>query len=143
MRKTDIIGIIFLAKGLKEKYGEDEFSLKSKLIILIFAFYPDAILFSASQMREPILLGLSGILFWVIHHRTLNIFNRLGVFSLISGILLLISLKIGLFIVFTFFLWMIFQPYSQQYKILKSKLIVIPIVCFTIIALYFSYNWIL
>ena len=94
-------------------------------------------------MREPLLLGLSGILFWIVHHRTFNLFNRLSIFALISVILLLISLKIGLFIVFTFFIWMIFQPYSQQYKILKSKLIVIPIVCFTIIALYFSYNWIL
>jgi len=139
----NIIGIIFLAEGLKEKDGKTNFSLQSKIIILIFAFYPDAILFSASQMREPLLLGFSGILFWIVHRRNLKIVNRLGLFAIISVLLLLISLKIGLFIIFTFFIWMIFQTYAQDIKILRSKLIAIPIILFTIVALYFSYSWIL
>ena len=47
----NVIGILLLAIGLREKNKEIGFSTTSKIIILIFSFYPDAILFSASQMR--------------------------------------------------------------------------------------------
>ncbi|MBE0686693.1 MAG: hypothetical protein IH585_11940, partial [Anaerolineaceae bacterium] len=62
----NVIGILFLAIGLRDKNNQIVFSTSSKIIILIFSFYPDAILFSASQMREPILLGISACLFWII-----------------------------------------------------------------------------
>ncbi len=140
---VNIMGIIFLAAGLKEKNKEKVFSTTSKIVILIFAFYPDAILFSSSQMREPILLGISGCLFWIIHKQEMNIWRRLLVFSLISILLLLISLKIGIFIIFSFLIWTLFQPYNQHKNSIFSKFIVIPIILFVVIALYFSYNWII
>ncbi len=139
----NIIGIIFLAAGLKEKNKVNVFSATSKIIILIFAFYPDAILFSASQMREPILLGISACLFWIIHKQEINIKRRLLFFSLISIFLLIISLKIGIFIIFSFFVWMLFQPYIKKNKFFNSKFIIFPIILFVLIALYFSYNWII
>jgi len=139
----NVLGIIFLARGLLEKENEISLSLSSKIIILIFSFYPDAILFSSSQMREPILLGLSAILFWIIHKNEMKFWLRLGLFTLISLILLLFSLKIGIFIIFSFFIWMLFQPYSKEFPIFKSKLLVLPIALGGIIALYFSYNWVI
>ncbi len=139
----NVIGIIFLVMGLREKNEENGFSTTSKIIILIFSFYPDAILFSASQMREPLLLGISACLFWVIHKQEIKIWSRFALFSLFSLILLLISLKIGIFIIFSFFIWMLFQPYIKQFKLFRSKIIFLPIIFGGIIALYFSYNWIL
>jgi len=139
----NVIGILFLAIGLRDKNNQIVFSTSSKIIILIFSFYPDAILFSASQMREPILLGISACLFWIIHRQEINLWNRFVIFSLFSIFLLLISLKIGIFIVFSFLIWMLFQPYRKQIKVLNSKIIILPGVVIVIIALFFSYNWIL
>lgn len=139
----NIVGILFLANGLLEKNRENSLSLTSKIIILIFAFYPDAILFGASQMREPIILGFSAILFWIIHKDQLNIWFRGGYFFLISALILLFSLKIGVFIIFSFFIWMLFKPYSKQIKILSSKIIIVPIILGVLVALYFSYTWVI
>lgn len=139
----NVIGILFLAGGLQERDKNKELSIVSKIIILIFAFYPEGILFSASQMREPILLGLSGFLFWIVHKQNFNIWWRFGLFSIISLLLIMVSLKIGIFIIFSFFIWMLFQSYKNQIMIFRSKIIIIPIILFAIIAFYFSYNWIL
>jgi hypothetical protein len=139
----NVIGILFLALGLKEKNKEIVLSTSSKIIILIFSLYPDAILFSASQMREPILLGISACLFWIIHKQEIKIWDRYVLFSLFSIFILLISLKIGVFIIFSFLIWMLFQPYRKQIKFLNTKIIILPVVVIVIIALFFSYNWIL
>lgn len=139
----NVIGILLLAIGLREKNKEIGFSTTSKIIILIFSFYPDAILFSASQMREPLLLGISACLFWTIHKQEIMIWNRFVHFSLFSIFILLISLKIGIFVIFSFLIWMLFQPYRKQIKVLNSKNIILPGVVIVIVALYFSYNWIL
>ncbi|MBW6473355.1 MAG: hypothetical protein K0B14_09550 [Anaerolineaceae bacterium] len=139
----NVMGILFLALGLKEKNKDIGLSTSSKIIILIFSFYPDAILFSASQMREPILLGISACLFWIIHKQEIKIGNRFVLFSLFSILILLISFKIGIFIIFSFLIWMLFQPYRKQIKVLNSKIIILPVVVIVIIALFFSYNWIL
>ncbi len=139
----NVIGILFLASGLREKNKDIGLSSSSKIIILIFSFYPDAILFSASQMREPILLGLSACLFWIIHKQKIKKWNRFALFSLFSIFILLISLKIGIFIIFSFLIWMLFQPYRKQIKVLNSKIIILPVVVIVLFALFFSYNWIL
>jgi hypothetical protein len=139
----NVIGILFLALGLREKNKDIGFSPSSKIIILIFSFYPDAVLFSASQMREPILLGISACLFWIIHKQKIKIWNRFALFSLFTIFLLLISLKIGIFIIFSFLIWMLFQPYRKQIKVLNSKIIILPVIVIVIIALFFSSKWIL
>jgi hypothetical protein len=139
----NVIGILFLALGLREKNKDIGFSPSSKIIILIFSFYPDAVLFSASQMREPILLGISACLFWIIHKQKIKIWNRFALFSLFSIFLLLISLKIGIFIIFSFLIWMLFQPYRKEIKVLNSKIIILPVIVIVIIALFFSSKWIL
>jgi hypothetical protein len=94
-------------------------------------------------MREPILLGISACLFWIIHKQKIKIWNRFALFSLFSIFLLLISLKIGIFIIFSFLIWMLFQPYRKQIKVLNSKIIILPVIVIVIIALFFSSKWIL
>lgn len=137
------IGIIFLAKGLLGYKGEETYSVTSKFILLIFSFYPDAILFSSSQMREPLLFGLSAILFWIVHEPKLKIISRIVMFLITSIVILFVSLKIGLFIIFSFFIWLLFKPYVLEYKFLKPKYLFPLIILFVIVSFYFSYNWII
>jgi len=137
------IGIIFLAKGLLAYNGEETYSATSKFILLIFSFYPDAILFSASQMREPLLFGLSAVFFWIVHEPKIKIVYRLILFLIISIILLFVSLKVGLFIIFSFFIWMLFKPYLSEFRFLKPKNLILPIILLVIVSFYFSYNWII
>jgi len=137
------IGIIFLAKGLLGYKGEETYSVTSKFILLIFSFYPDAILFSSSQMREPLLFGLSAILFWIVHEPKLKIISRIVMFLITSIVILFVSLKIGLFIIFSFFIWLLFKPYVLEYKFLKPKYLFPLITLLVIVSFYFSYNWII
>jgi hypothetical protein len=139
----NVLGILFLGAGLKEKYGDNKSHILSKIIIIIFAFYPDAILFGASQMREPLLLGFSAGLFWIIHKQNYKFWTRIAVFSFFSLLLMLVSLKIGIFLIFTFLIWLIFQPHIMPLRFINSKLIPIPIICMVLITAYFSYNWII
>ncbi|MDO9085535.1 MAG: hypothetical protein Q7U53_04925 [Anaerolineaceae bacterium] len=139
----NVLGILFLGAGLREKYGDNKSHLLSKIIIIIFAFYPDAILFGASQMREPLLMGFSAGLFWIIHKLNYKIGARIAVFSFFSFLLLLVSLKIGVFLVFTFLIWLIFQPDLLPFRFIKSKLLTISIISMVLITAYFSYNWIM
>lgn len=138
----NIVGILFLSKGLLILNKEETLSGKSKLILLIFSFYPDAILFSSSQMREPLLLGLSAILFWIVQNQNFKLFLRFGLFAIISIFLLFVSLKIGLFIIFSFFIWMLFQPYVSEIRYLQPKYLIPVIVIIVLIAFYFSFSWI-
>ena len=136
------IGIIFLAKGLLAYKGEETYSVTSKFILLIFSFYPDAILFSSSQMREPLLFGLSAVLFWIVHEPKMKIIFRMTLFFITSIVLLFVSLKIGLFIIFSFFIWMLFKPYFSEFQVLKPKYLILPIILLVIVSFYFSYSWI-
>lgn len=137
------LGLLFLYESFKEKSNKKVLLPVHKLILMIFAFYPDAILFSSSQMREPLLIGLSACLFWVATRNSFSQKKRFLLFSVFSFFLLLVSLKIGIFIIFSFLLWVVLQPYSQKIPILSSKIIYLPVAIFMIIAAYFSYNWVI
>jgi len=54
------VGIPFFWAGAKERWGTATASAGA----WILALYPESIILGASQMREPILIGLSAITFW-------------------------------------------------------------------------------
>ncbi|MEN6436501.1 MAG: hypothetical protein ABFD58_11890, partial [Anaerolineaceae bacterium] len=56
------LGIPFFYKAVSHRWNERLAMLATWCLIL----YPDGILYTSSQMREPILLGLSMIAFWAI-----------------------------------------------------------------------------
>jgi hypothetical protein len=56
------LGIPFFYKAVHQRWDERLAKLATWCLIL----YPDGILYTSSQMREPILLGLSMIAFWAI-----------------------------------------------------------------------------
>lgn len=54
------MGVPFLYLGVRSR-----FSNRAALVAgWVFAIYPDAVFFSASQMREPFILGFSALAFW-------------------------------------------------------------------------------
>jgi hypothetical protein len=55
-------GAAFIYLALRQRFGENA----AKIAAWIFALYPQAIVLSASQMREPFLFGLTAIAFWAV-----------------------------------------------------------------------------
>ena len=54
------LGIPFLWDGIRRRWDEKT----ANISVWILALYPESIILGASQMREPILIGLSAIAFW-------------------------------------------------------------------------------
>ncbi len=66
---TYAVGVIFLYKTLAARFGEKAASLASWIYVL----YPETILLGASQMRDPILIGLTAMMFYLVEFwRTLR-----------------------------------------------------------------------
>lgn len=57
---TFALGVPFFYRAVRERLG----AVPAAAAGWILALYPDGILFSASQMREPFLIGLTCIAFW-------------------------------------------------------------------------------
>ena len=53
-------GLPFFWKGIRDRWGERTANASA----WIYAFYPESIILGASQMREPILIGLSSVALW-------------------------------------------------------------------------------
>lgn len=56
------VGVIFLYKTLAPRFGEKTASLATWIYIL----YPETILLGASQMRDPILIGFTAAMFYLV-----------------------------------------------------------------------------
>ncbi|MDZ4160123.1 MAG: hypothetical protein U1B80_10085 [Anaerolineaceae bacterium] len=56
------LGVVFYWQAVRLRWGEKLANLASWMLVL----YPDGILFGASQMREPFLVGLIGVAFWAL-----------------------------------------------------------------------------
>jgi hypothetical protein len=54
------LGVPFFWQAVRQRWSERLANLAAWIMIL----YPDSILYSSSQMREPFLIGLIGIAFW-------------------------------------------------------------------------------
>jgi len=56
------LGVPFLSKGLANHFDEKTVNLA----VWIYALYPEALLLGGAQMRDPLLMGLSAMLLWVV-----------------------------------------------------------------------------
>lgn len=81
-------GLAFLFAAVQKKWG-----IKVALITgWIFALYPDGILLGSSQMREPILIGLTCLLFWIILSWKETPVRTLFVGAIVSGVIAFFSI---------------------------------------------------
>jgi hypothetical protein len=56
------LGVAFLRQALRLRWNDRV----ANIAVWIYIFYPDAIFFGSSQMREPMLVGLASIGFWAV-----------------------------------------------------------------------------
>ena len=104
------VGIPFFWKAVQVRWTEKIATLATWILIL----YPDSILFSSSQMREPFLIGLFCIAFWgAIHWGTKRKQSALALaFSLcLMG---LISLLVMVAVASALFLWLWLEYFSTK-----------------------------
>ncbi len=95
------LGLPFFWKSVHDRWGEKA----ANSSVWIYALYPESIILGASQMREPILIGLSAIAFWAVlkwrEDRKLSI-----LFMFISALLMaFISVKAAAAIALVLAVW--------------------------------------
>jgi len=104
------LGIPFFWKAVQFRWTEKIASLAAWILI----FYPDSILFSSSQMREPFLIGLFCIAFWgAVHWGTKR---KQAVLALAISLCLmgLISLLVMAAVSSALFLWLWLEDFSTK-----------------------------
>ncbi len=71
------LGIPFLRMAIRQDWNDRVANLAAWIVV----FYPDAIFFGGSQMREPILVGLGSIAFWAVLSWEQNLRASIVVFA--------------------------------------------------------------
>ncbi|MHB8806421.1 MAG: hypothetical protein ACYC59_02430 [Anaerolineaceae bacterium] len=133
------LGIPFYWQAIQERFG----SKVANLACWVLALYPESVILGGSQMREPLIIGLSGIILWGLEYRKKN--KRAGTIALISSMLVLtvISTRYAIAVALLLALWM-WSDYTtkettkdQKIKIWKS----LPLVVIVLAGLFISWRW--
>lgn len=121
------LGLPFFWKAVSDRWGTPLASLASWITVL----YPDGLFFTASQMREPFLLGLGMLAFWVLlNWRKLSwrslliLFPVLGLMFTISS---LITASLAVFLVVWFLLDGLLPHYHGPKKWLWLAAIIVSL----------------
>jgi hypothetical protein len=88
--------------------------------VLVYALYPDSILFGSSQMREPYLLAFSAIAFWAVQTWREHKLKSLLVFLLNAFLMILLSAKVGMFILAFLLVWFVLVHFPPQKKVFQG-----------------------
>ncbi len=75
------LGVPFLHRAVRLRWP----ARVAAIATLIYAFYPDGLFFTSSQMREPFLLGFTAIAFWAV--LSLNQHLRISIIVLLASVL--------------------------------------------------------
>lgn len=114
------LAVPFLWKAVKKSWAEKI----AVLTVLIYAFYPDSILFTSSQMREPYVLAFSAIAFWAVQTWREHKIKSTIIFVLSSAIMMLISAKVALFVVAFLLVWFVLVYFPPQKRVAKMAFLV-------------------
>jgi len=112
------LGVVFLHQGIRLRWSDRVANLAAWIVVL----YPDALFFASSQMREPILVGLSCVAFWAVlswedHFRT-------SLFAFAASILgmFFFSTRVTLLIVGILAVWFLLE-FTSRYGERRRKLL--------------------
>jgi len=133
---VNMIGAIWFLRGLKDS-GEPV----QKFALILYLFFPDAILLGVSQMREPFLIGFSAILFGLLLDYSFSKKVRIVGAILVIACSLLVSYKIGIFLVGGVFLWYFLHHSAVRSRMNSNRYIFIGLVLFILMAIVFSSRW--
>jgi hypothetical protein len=103
-----ILGAAFSALGVPFLYRAILLRWQARVAALaawIYVLYPDAIYFGASQMREPFLVGLSGVAFWAAFSWEQNLRRSLLIFALAVAGMAFFSFRVALIMAGVLAVW--------------------------------------
>jgi hypothetical protein len=131
------LGLPFLWKAVGSRWDEKV----ANAVAWFYALYPESIILGASQMREPILIGVSAIIFWGILEWSRSRKNSILALSLSAAGMAFISLKAGAAILLGMAIWFwlenILPHVEKKWRTLSSLLLVFII----IFGLSLSWGW--
>lgn len=93
----------FLFKAVNHRFNEK----LAWLAALLFAFYPESVLLGAAQMRDPILIGLAALAFYIVEHWRNNRWKTLIWIGLTLAVLAIFSslIAVAVFAVLAVWWW--------------------------------------
>jgi hypothetical protein len=131
------LGLPFLWKAISNRWDEKT----ANATAWIYALYPESVILGASQMREPILIGLSAIIFWGVIEWSRNRRNSIIALSLSAVGMAFISLKAAAAILLGMILWFclenILPHVDKKWRTLTTLLLVVVIA----VGLFLSWGW--
>lgn len=133
------VGLPFFWKSVHDRWGERTANSSA----WIYALYPESLILGASQMREPILIGLSAIAFWAVLKWRED--RRLSVlYFLISGLLMaFISIKaaaaISLVIAVWFWMENLLPKLNRNLRLISFAVFALVIV----VGIILGWGWLL
>jgi hypothetical protein len=131
------LGIPFFWQALHEQFNDRVANLAS----WILALYPENIILGGSQMREPLIIGLCGIVLWGLVHYKKD--KRTSLISLFTSMLVLtlVSTRYAVAVLFLILLW-IWADTSSTANTTRQKLWkTIPLLVVILAGLAISSNW--
>ena len=131
------LSLPFFWQSVKDHWGEKT----ADISVWILALYPESIILGASQMREPILIGLSAISFWAIGQLSTGKKKALLPIGFCAFSLIFISYKAAaaIMVSLALFYWIdTLLPKSGKKARLVSFFFAAALI---MTGVYFSWNW--
>lgn len=113
------IGLLFFYQAVFTRWSERIAGIAG----LVYALYPDGIFFTASQMREPFLMGLSGVAIWSVCTWQQGWRTRLTILLSSLMVMAFFSSKVALMITGYLAVWLWLEIFSSQSRRLCQKLV--------------------
>lgn len=131
------LGIPFFWQALHE-----QFNVKvANLATWILALYPESIILGGSQMREPLIIGLCGIILWGLVLYKKDKRTSLITLSISMVILTLVSTRYAVAILFLILLWMWAGTPTTDAPTKQKLWKTLPLLLLILTGLFISRNW--
>jgi len=131
------LGLPFLWKAISSRWDEKTANISS----WIYALYPESVILGASQLREPILIGLSAITFWGVVEWGQSRRNSILGLCLGAAGMVFISLKAAAAILLGMAIWFwlenIVPHVDKKWRTLTTLLLLLVIIA----GLSLSWGW--
>ena len=131
------LGLPFLWKTIHSRWEEKA----ANVCAWIYALYPESVILGASQMREPILIGLSAITFWGVMEWGRNRKSSILALNLSTAGMAFVSLKATAAILLGMAIWFwlenILPHVEKKWRTFTSLILVLVVLA----GLFISWGW--
>ena len=131
------LGLPFFWKAVSSRWGEKTANASA----WIYALYPESIILGASQMREPILIGLSAIALWGVlrwredHHSSIIALALSGLFMVFISIKA--AAAIGLALAVWFWLENLLPKMNRTWRLVSLAALILAVIAGS----FLSWGW--